>query len=51
MTGVGELNMKFPFVLHISVFMSCLNFIRSSVELGKSFNYIRAWFPNVFRRI
>ena len=37
MTGFGDLNLKSPLILAISVFMSSLNFMLSLVEHEKSF--------------
>ena len=37
MTGFGNLNLKFPLTLAISVSMSSLNFMLSSVEHDKCF--------------
>ena len=37
MTGFGDLYLKFPLILTISVFMSRLNFMLSRVEHEKSF--------------
>ena len=37
MTGFGDLNLKFPLTLAISVFINTLNFMLSRVEHGKSF--------------
>ena len=37
MTGFANLNLEFPFILAISVFMSSLNFMLSRVEQEKSF--------------
>ena len=37
MTGFGDLNLKFPGILAISVFMNSLNFLLSTVEREKSF--------------
>ena len=37
MTGFGDLNLKFPFMLAVLVFMSNSNFMLSRVEHEKSF--------------
>ena len=37
MTGFGDLNLKFPLIMAISVFMSSLNFMLSRVEHEESF--------------
>ena len=37
MTGFGDLNLKIPSILAVSIFMSCLNFMLSWVEHEKSF--------------
>ena len=37
MTGFGDLNLKMPSILAISIFMSILNFMLSWVENEKSF--------------
>ena len=37
MTGFGDLNLEFPLILAISVFMNRLNFTLNRVEHEKSF--------------
>ena len=37
MSGFGDLNLKFPLIVAISVFMSSLNFMLSLVENERSF--------------
>ena len=37
MTGFSDLNLKFPLILAISLFMSSFDFVLSRVELEKCF--------------
>ena len=41
MTGFGDLSLKYPLILAISVLMSCLHFMLSGVKHEKSFITLR----------